>query len=201
MFYLKNYIHEQYTPNQGVTYLIFRETSPHLLEPNFNIYRDSYSSASLSVLKDIYNTDIPIGDYYISFYVDTLNIVEESNDFNNSSMSFDKLYISSTTGAKSTAVKNSKKSGRAFNGRKISSSKVATKKVKITINADGQKVIRVVEENVKFNKVARTRKASAELKLSVDEENNVSKVLTKKMESKNKRIFPTSTSKAMPEIE
>lgn len=189
--------HEQYDVTQGYAYFLYSESAVSILEPNFKLYRDSFNPAYFSILKDVTNTNLPVGEYYLSLLADPLNLVEESNDYNNSSMSYTKLDIAQVQ-SKSTNKTNSVKSGKAFNGRNISSSKVATKKVEVAINDKGQKIIKVIGDVVQTKVAAKSRKQSVELKLSVDKENDVSKVLTKKIESRNKRIFPTSSSKAMP---
>ncbi len=192
--------HEQYDITQGYAHFLYSESAVSILEPNFKLYRDSFNPAYFSVLKDVTNTNLPVGEYYLSLLADPLNLVEESNVYNNRSMSYTKLDISVSQSKSKTNTESDKlvKSGRAFNGRNISSSKVATKKVEVAINDKGQKVIKVIDNVVQAKVAAKNKKQSVELKLSVDKENNISKVLTKKIESRNKRIFPSSSSKAMP---
>lgn len=192
--------HEQYDITKGYAHFLYSEPSISILEPNFRLYRDSFNPAVFNVLKDVTDTSLPVGAYYISLLVDPLNLVEESNDYNNSSMSYTKLDIVDAQSKSKNNIKSDKlvKSGRAFNGRKISPSKVATKKVEVVFNDKGQKVIKVLDDVVQAKSVSKYRKKPVELKLSIDKENNISKILTKKIESRNKRIFPTSSSKAMP---
>jgi hypothetical protein len=192
-------IHDQINPIEGNFHFIFFETTPFILEPNTDVYRNVDNPAYLNVLTDTDDTEIPLGNYYISFYVDLLEIVEESNEYNNKSTSYTNLDIIPLTSNKGNNSATRKlKANKAFNGKRIVSSKVAMKKVEIVNNAEGQKVIKVIGDVVQTKVAAKSRKQSVELKLSVDKENNISKVLTKKIESRNKRIFPASSSKAMP---
>lgn len=192
--------HRQYDITQGYSYFLFSESTPFILESNFSVYRDIFNPAIFSVLNDVNYTNLPFGIYYISFLVDPSNIVVESNDYNNSSISYSRLDISAFgSNSRSTSSTKLVESGRAFNGRNISSSKVATKKVEIIINDKGEKAIRIIEDNINKNITAKKRLLPVESKLSGDK-NNPSNTMTKKTNSKNKRIFPT-TYKAMPKVE
>ena len=201
--------HENIIPNQGSFYYIFNEATPHILNPNHNVYRDVNNAASFNILKDINNISLPVGNYYISFFVDLLEIVPESNNNNNSSTSYTALEVTqsasyTTSFSRSNATSKTiykAKPAKAFNGKHISSSKVAMKKVEIIVDIKGQRKIKVLDDNVSTKVVSRSRKQPVELKLSVDKENNISKVLTKNMESRDMKIFPTSAYKAMPSKE
>ncbi|MBW2369327.1 MAG: hypothetical protein JRH15_15765 [Deltaproteobacteria bacterium] len=113
----------------------FYETIPFNLEPGEAVYRDDWNAAYFNIYKDEFGNDIPAGTYYMAVSADSLNIENESNEMNNVSYSWGRVYIPShrfnasekSEQALDPGAKDDNKnqlSGKAYNGRKLPSERI-----------------------------------------------------------------------------
>jgi C1A family cysteine protease len=107
------------------------------------IFRDESNAGTFNLFRDYLDNPVPNGSYYVSLVVDSTRIVDEKNETNNVSTSYNRLQLSTTTNSKSSIAASEGASHRAFfNGRGIDNNKLLMKKVLI---ADVDGVQRIVD--------------------------------------------------------
>ena len=80
-------LHSEPTIEYGNNYVLFREQGNILLQPGGSVYRDANSAASFDLLNSPYDGRVPLGMYYMTLWVDEFDVVDESNELNNRSLS------------------------------------------------------------------------------------------------------------------
>ena len=77
----------------GRSYFLFYEDATHEMRPNGAIFRNSRNPASFNLYRDQFGRTVPSGTYYISLWVDDLDQVRESNEWNNVSIGINRVTI------------------------------------------------------------------------------------------------------------
>ncbi len=80
-------LHSDPSIEYGSRYTLFAEEGNFLLDPNDAVYRDVDSAAQFNVLESPDHGIVPVGTYYLTFWVDEFDVVDESNELNNQSRS------------------------------------------------------------------------------------------------------------------
>ena len=141
----------------GDLYFLFFEDAGHVLPPNHIIYRNDRNPARFSVLETFAGYEVPVGVYYMSLWVDDLDEVHESNEWNNVSLGNNQIRISYATpqsgrkqtddtsqGGSATTLPTTT-AGSAFNGEVLPDR--LWKKVEIVEQDDGtRRVVFLGEE-------------------------------------------------------
>ena len=91
-------LHSEPTIEYGDRYKLFSEEGDFLLEPGGSVYRDVNNAASFDLLNSPYDGTVPLGIYYMTFWVDEFDVIDESNELNNRSHSNGFVTISSGRG-------------------------------------------------------------------------------------------------------
>ena len=136
-----NLILSQYeNPRAGRRWFLFFENAGHILNQGQAIYRDASNQASFNVLQDQIGNYVPVGDYYISLWVDDLDLERENNEVNNLSVDNQFVSIRSASSAPSHAAQSdqntSASASSAFNGRRLPPD-IAMRKVEIVEDPSG----------------------------------------------------------------
>ena len=144
------FLHTRLNPAdpQGRGYYLFYEDASYALEPGAVIYRDSSNPASFNLFRSQFGTPVASGTYYMSLWVDDLDQVRESNEWNNVSVGRNLVTIrrSAEEGQKQSEGVDEATTGNApkdsawqstFNGKVLPGQ--LTRKVKIVDHDDGSR--------------------------------------------------------------
>ncbi|MBI2432449.1 MAG: hypothetical protein HYV26_06220 [Candidatus Hydrogenedentes bacterium] len=136
-----------YTPDLVVgdnnDMLVFQETG-FALQSGQSLFRDDTGPAYFNVLEQWNGDPVPVGAYYVVFWVDAYDIIAESDDQNNASWSQGVLEIT----PKSQDGRAVIEPGEAYNGRLLRTPGMLVKKVEVVKSGDGQVSLQVLEEGV-----------------------------------------------------
>ena len=140
---------------QGRGYYLFFEDATHRLAPGGRIYRDSGNPASFNIFRSQFGNSVASGTYYMSLWVDDLDQVRESNEWNNVSVGRNLVTIrrSAQEGRKQSEGVDEAAAGNApkdavwhstFNGKVLPGQ--LTRKVKIVDHDDGSRQLIFLDE-------------------------------------------------------
>lgn len=101
--------------------LLFAEPVGFAVDPDTTVYRDEWSAASFSLYFDQFGNRVPDGVYYIALWVDPDDSLNESNDFNNASLSWGTIPVGGwiTAEAEASAAASVTGPGAAYNGKTL----------------------------------------------------------------------------------
>ena len=136
---------------------LFFENATHQLPPHQVIYRDRSNPASFNLFRSQFGARIASGTYYMSLWVDDLEQIDESNEWNNLSLGRNRVLIGRSAGqgvkasddmggAKSEPTPGASASQSNFNGRMLPGQ--LTRKVKIVDHDDGSRQLIFLDEEV-----------------------------------------------------
>ena len=172
----------------GDEIFLFYDYAGVFLAPGDTIYRDQWESGSFYLYEDAFGDPVPDGIYYMSLWVDDLDKVDESNELNNTSFSWDTFTIggTSSTGQNKNLnelrhTKKGEAGGMAYNGRPLPLRNVVMRKVKISDTPMGGRSLTFLDE-----------------KATSPELGKASLLLPKVVSSKNHVIFPITKRIPMP---
>ncbi len=183
-WYINLVLDEDQNVGNGNEIFLFYEQAAFSLNPGAQIYRNSSNPAHFNLYVDYYGYSIPSGVYYMALWVDDLNAVDESNEFNNGSYSWDVVNVSSyygTSDEDDKPLSYTETSGKAYNGKKLPSKDVLMKKVMITKSSSGEITMQILDEDS-----------------SKKTEDSRSEFHTKQISSSTGLIFPSSERIPMP---
>lgn len=137
----------------GNEIFLFYETATYYLAPGEYIYRDGRNAAYFNLYRDYWGQSVPSGTYYMALWVDDQNAVEESNEMNNGSYSWNTVSITGTSLSANNIAANSLMaapesdkgnhlSGKAYNGKKLPPASVTQRRVQISRTPSGGMTMR-----------------------------------------------------------
>ena len=152
-WYINLVLDEDQIVGNGNEIFLFYEQTAFSLNPGAQIYRGTSNPAYFNLYFDYYGYSVPSGVYYMALWVDDLNSVDESNEFNNGSYSWGVVNVSSYYGALASEddeapLSYTETSGKAYNGKKLPSKDVLMKKVMITKSSSGEITMQILNEDV-----------------------------------------------------
>jgi len=161
----------------GNEIFLFYEDGNYALDPGHMVYRDEASAASFYLYEDAIGRSVPDGTYYMAVWADDLNQVDESNELNNSSISWSVIEIGSNSRRlKEVTARN------AYNGRRLPSPDTLMRKVQIKSTANGGRSLKFLDEEPVAPKIG-----------------EMTFLPPKTVSSKNHVIFPVVKEISMPE--
>lgn len=153
------------------------ETVNFTLQAGEAVFRDDFSPLYFNFFTDVNGFDIPSGNYYMAFWVDDTEVVDESNESNNFSLNNGLIPIDNFSAQKMRARNDSAETFlHAYNGRTLPKPQ-EIRKIKISRSRDGKLLI--------------TDIAKAQTGLQK---------LPKQLPAFDKRIFPYTTGYSMPNV-
>ena len=155
-------LHTRLNPADSLssTHFLFFEDANHQLAPGRTIYRDSGNPAYFNIFRDqLFGFPVPSGTYYMSLWVDDLEEVRESNEWNNVSVGRNLVTIrrsaqegqKQSEGVDEAAAENAPKDAvwhSTFNGKALPDR--LTRKVKIVDHDDGSRQLVFLDEEPRF---------------------------------------------------
>ena len=168
----------------GNEIFLFYEQAAFYLNPGAKIYRNNLNPAYFNLYVDHDGYYVPSGVYYMALWVDDLNSVDESNEFNNGSYSWGLVNVSSHYGASAEngqPLSYTEASGKAYNGKRLPSKDVMMKKIMITKQTSGGIKMQILDDDP-----------------CEKTENSRSEFQTKQISSSTGLIFPSSEKIPMP---
>ncbi len=154
-WWLSLLLHTEPIIEYGDWYVLFAEQGHFLLEPGGYVFRDASNAAPFNLRHSPYRGRVPPGIYYMTLWVDEFDVVDESNELNNRSMSNNFVVISSGRGDPELLGSKLKKSANPsvwpvsdrerFNGRRPP--EALTRRVQIIENGDGSRRVKFLDEN------------------------------------------------------
>jgi hypothetical protein len=84
---------ENETIGDGEEIILFGEGATFALDPGDTLFRDFDSPAEYSLFVDAFGNDVPTGEYFLAFWLDPDESVNESNEINNQSLSWGTVAI------------------------------------------------------------------------------------------------------------
>lgn len=155
-------------------YYLHYEPGDYALQAGEYVFRDASNRASFSMFESMQGNTVIPGEYFISLWVDDLDVIEESREYNN--LSTDNIVIDTSSVAKSAA---SDALSHRFNGKAIPEDwKMQQAKISIVADADGELQVRSLERRAK----------------SEDE----APVFEKQVNARDSQIYPVVEKTAMP---
>jgi len=156
------------------------------LPPGKTKYRDQWDPCPFKLYTDHFGKQVPAGMYYMALWVDCLDQVDESNELNNDSLSWDVYSIDGTSSTRQNKNCNETRqkgeaSGTAYNGRPLPNRNIVMRKVKISDNHMGGRSLTFLDEETTPPKLG-----------------NTLPLLPKNVSSKNYVIFPVTKRIPMP---
>ena len=144
------------TPDQAVgngdEIFLFYESASYSLDPGVYVYRDEASAAYFNLYVDAFGNFVPEGTYYMALWVDDLNLVDESNELNNSSFGWNTVSIGyflggqPTMSARARGEEESPPVFSAYNGRILPPRGVDPRKVRISRTPRGGRSLQFLDE-------------------------------------------------------
>lgn len=116
-------------------YYLFYEDGNFDLDPGTTVFRDASNRASFNMYESAFGNTVVPGNYYVSLWVDDLNQVDESREYNNLSTDNQLIPIGSQT--KLASAQDSSLNHR-FNGKSVPEDSVMLAKVSIEADASGE---------------------------------------------------------------
>jgi hypothetical protein len=136
----------------GTTIYLFYEAAAFALDPGQTIFRNESSPAYFNIYTDQFGNPVPDGTYYMSLWVDDLNNVDESNELNNVSTSWEQTSILS--GSINNALSTQKldivpedADNAAYNGKRLTHHDIKPLKVRVSQDPDGRKIFKILNED------------------------------------------------------
>ncbi len=140
---------------QSRTYFLFYEDATHRLAPGGALYRDSGNPAYFNIFRSQFGNNVRSGTYYMSLWVDDLDQVRESNEWNNVSVGRGRVTIrrSAQEGRKQSGDIGEATTGNApkgstwqstFNGKVLPGR--LTRKVALIDHDDGSRQLVFLDE-------------------------------------------------------
>jgi hypothetical protein len=137
---------ENETIGDGEEIILFAEQASFALDPGDTLFREFSSPAEYSLFVDAFGNDVPTGEYFLAFWLDPDESVNESNEINNQSLSWGTVAIDNgfslrrqSTGAL-TATPSSTglmSEAKAYNGKVLPGRAASIRKVRISATPEG----------------------------------------------------------------
>tara|TARA_B110000238_G_scaffold139109_1_gene150013 strand:- start:820 stop:3033 length:2214 start_codon:yes stop_codon:yes gene_type:complete len=170
---------DEFIGNENEIFLFFENANFSLAPNGGSVFRDQSNPAVFSILKDQFGTAVPAGTYFMGLWVDDLNLVDESNENNNSSLGASTISIGSPySSSRSLKVrKKSRDTNSAYNGKILSRPDMI--KVRISELPNGKRHLEVLDKDSGPTDAKK-------------------KVYLKKARSEDTVLFPTTKQHPMP---
>jgi hypothetical protein len=137
----------------GDEIFLFAESANFGIDPGGILYRDEWSPAAFSIVRDYFGNAVPAGVYYIALWLDPNGSLAESNKGNNASLSWGTVRITRGLdtgfggGASSSPEDGSSSPGEAYNGKALPGPQAAVRKVRIRDAAHGTRRMEFLDES------------------------------------------------------
>ena len=172
-------------PATGTRYSLFAEKGSFILNPGVTVFRDSTNQGTFNLFRSPQGKSVQNGTYFMSLWVDNLNVEKESNIINNLSVGNQLISISPTRKTRSLALNGAGSAvTTVFNGKKLPKANILMRKVKISSRADGSRSLTFINKKPKqqLSSIASTEDS----------------VFDKVMKSADHVVFPRSIRHKMP---
>ena len=137
---------ENETIGDGEEIILFGEGASFALDPGDTLFRDFDSPAEYSLFVDAFGNDVPTGEYFLAFWLDPDESVNESNEINNQSLSWGTVAIDngfslrrqSTSALAATPSSTGLMSeAKAYNGKVLPGRAASIRRVRISATPEG----------------------------------------------------------------
>lgn len=152
----------------GDEWVLFYEQGDYILQPGKSVYRDAETQAYFQLYIDAFGNPIPAGIYYMAVWVDDMNREQESNEYNNSSLGAELVFIGNGYSSSRSSQKREN-----YNGKPLPR-KVMLRKVQLLDTPEGKRQVRFLEDELQ------------------------KPVFDKQQRSANQVVFPTSRRILLP---
>lgn len=122
---------------QSVAYRLFTENGSFALDPDRKVYRNEDNQAKFNLYRTTTGGTVQPGEYYMSLWVDDLNIVRESDEDNNYSVDNSGATVGSPTATRSVEQASDAIQHR-FNGNSLPNQTQLVSRVIISRDAQGR---------------------------------------------------------------
>ncbi len=144
------YINLVFSPDElignGNEIFLFFEKPGFLVNPNGgSVFRNQFNPANFSILRDQFGGNVPIGTYFMALWVDDLNQIDESNEYNNYSLSAGTTSIVPGASRRSLRVTKTGGPNTAYNGKVLSRPDLI--KVEISKLPGGERHIKILDRD------------------------------------------------------
>ena len=205
-WWLSLVLHSEPVIEYGSRYTLFAEEGNFLLEPGGYVYRDADNAAPFNVVESPYHGRVPVGVYYLTFWVDEFDVVDESNELNNRSRSNSFVTIGSGRGdperlsSKPVGTIN-RKLGRQGNRERFNGTippEPLTRRVRIVETGDGVRRVKFLDENSDPVRTLRTKSQPVQPQRLTTRQGDHERALARRNVSADVYTGPIHDSRAMP---
>lgn len=126
----------------GDEWVLFFEQGNYILQPGDPVFRNTDNQAYFNLYIDAFGNMIPSGIYYMAVWVDDQNREPESDEYNNSSLGSEVIFV----GEEFFSLRSSQKREN-YNGKPLPR-KIMLRKVQLIDTPEGKRQLRSVEEEL-----------------------------------------------------